>query len=88
MEPIRSISVHVLVFLVRGYQSTLRPLFGGHCRFAPSCSNYAVEALRTHGLFRGIRLAAGRLLRCHPAGGSGFDPVPPPNGLTGGQGDS
>ncbi len=65
-----------LVALVRLYQVTLRPLMGGHCRFSPSCSEYAVEALRTHGTMRAGWLIARRVLRCHPFGGGGFDPVP------------
>jgi putative membrane protein insertion efficiency factor len=59
------------------YQATLRPVMGGHCRFQPTCSDYALGALRTHGAFRGGWLAARRLLRCHPFGGRGYDPVPP-----------
>lgn len=68
-----------LVALVRTYQATLRPLMGGHCRFVPSCSEYAVEALRLHGPLRGTWLSIRRVGRCHPiGGGGGFDPVPPP----------
>ncbi len=67
-----------LVVLVRAYQWTLRPFIGAHCRFEPSCSHYAVEALRTHGAARGSALAARRVLRCNPWGGGGFDPVPGP----------
>jgi putative membrane protein insertion efficiency factor len=66
-----------LILTVRLYQVTLRPLMGGHCRFVPSCSEYAVEALTTHGPLRGSWLTLRRILRCHPFGGSGFDPVPP-----------
>ena len=61
---------------VRLYQATLSPLLGPACRYAPSCSHYAVEAIERHGLGRGSWLAARRLLRCHPWGGSGWDPVP------------
>jgi hypothetical protein len=70
-------TVAVLVFLVRLYQAGVRPLLGGGCRFHPSCSQYTVEALRVHGVFRGLGLATWRILRCHPFGGSGYDPVPP-----------
>ena len=66
-----------LVFTVRLYQAALGPLLGGHCRFQPTCSEYAIEALRTHGAARGSWLALRRLLRCHPLGGAGHDPVPP-----------
>ena len=66
-----------LILIVRLYQVTLGPLLGGHCRFWPTCSEYSLEALRAHGPLRGSWLTARRLLRCHPFGGSGFDPVPP-----------
>lgn len=69
------------MLLVRGYQVTLGPLLGGHCRFTPTCSHYGLEALRTHGAVRGGWLTVRRLARCHPferlGGGSGEDPVPP-----------
>lgn len=65
------------VMLVRLYQVTLGPFMGGHCRFQPTCSQYAIDALRSHGLLRGSWLAARRVLRCHPWGGMGHDPVPP-----------
>ncbi|MDE2583661.1 MAG: membrane protein insertion efficiency factor YidD [Rhodospirillales bacterium] len=61
---------------VRVYQWTLRPVLGGNCRFAPSCSDYAVEALRRHGAVRGSGLAAWRILRCNPWCQGGYDPVP------------
>jgi len=59
------------------YQWTLSPLLPRSCRFAPSCSEYAAEAILTHGPFTGVRLALARLARCHPWGGHGYDPVPP-----------
>ena len=67
----------VLIFLVRAYQVTLSPLFRGCCRFEPSCSNYAIEALQVHGAWKGLWLTARRLLRCRPFGPHGYDPVPP-----------
>lgn len=67
---------------IRAYQVTLAPLMSGHCRFLPTCSNYALEAYRVHGPLRGTWLTARRLLRCHPWGGHGYDPVPLPQGET------
>ena len=66
----------VLVLLVRAYQLLVSPLLGPVCRYAPSCSSYAVGALQTHGALRGSALAAGRVLRCHPWAAGGWDPVP------------
>ena len=65
-----------LILLVRAYQVVLSPVMGGACRFEPSCSNYMIEALQRHGAFKGLYLGIRRLLRCHPFGGSGYDPVP------------
>ncbi len=67
----------ILQLFVRGYQVALSPLFGDCCRFEPSCSNYMIEALEIHGAFKGVLLGAWRILRCHPFGASGYDPVPP-----------
>jgi putative membrane protein insertion efficiency factor len=61
---------------IRLYQYFLSPLIGPTCRFAPSCSDYAIEAIARFGVARGSWLALRRLLRCHPWGGSGYDPVP------------
>lgn len=58
------------------YQHSLSVLFAGACRHTPSCSSYARDAIERHGVLRGCRLAARRLLRCHPFGTSGYDPVP------------
>lgn len=66
----------VLIFLIRMYQHSLGLYVGGHCRFHPSCSEYAIEALRTHGALRGGWLALKRIGRCHPWGRYGADPVP------------
>jgi putative membrane protein insertion efficiency factor len=62
--------------LVRAYQVVLSPLVGGGCRFTPSCSAYAIEAIERHGARRGSWLAMTRVARCHPWGGAGLDPVP------------
>ena len=66
----------VLLALIRGYQYLLRPFLGANCRFAPSCSDYAHEALSTHGVAKGLWLALRRVLRCHPYHPGGYDPVP------------
>ena len=66
------------VAMVHGYQLLISPLAGGACRFEPSCSRYAAEALGTHGAARGSVMALRRLCRCHPWGGAGYDPVPAP----------
>jgi len=68
-----------LILLLEAYRALLSPLVGGHCRFFPSCSLYAEEAVRTHGAARGGWLALRRLLRCHPFSPGGFDPVPQPS---------
>jgi len=65
-----------LVLLVQAYRVSLGPLLGGSCRFTPSCSSYAIEALERHGPVRGIRLGLARILRCHPFHSAGHDPVP------------
>ena len=66
----------VLKLLIRGYQPTLSPLLGPRCRFYPSCSHYAMEAIETHGAPRGVWLTVKRIGRCHPFNDGGFDPVP------------
>ena len=66
-----------LLGLVWFYRYAISPLLGMNCRFEPSCSAYAEEALRTHGAFKGGWLTIHRISRCHPWGGSGYDPVPP-----------
>jgi putative membrane protein insertion efficiency factor len=67
-----------LLGAVRGYQLLVSPLLPPSCRFLPSCSEYAAEAIQQHGALRGIGLSLRRLARCHPWGGSGYDPVPEP----------
>lgn len=66
----------VLVGLLRVYKAAISPLLPPGCRFEPTCSRYAEEAVRRHGALRGMRLAAGRLLRCRPGCPGGYDPVP------------
>jgi putative membrane protein insertion efficiency factor len=66
----------LLTMLLRFYQLAISPMLGPRCRFYPSCSNYALEAIRTHGAGRGSWLAARRVCRCHPWNAGGLDPVP------------
>ena len=68
----------IVCALVRLYQRVLSARFGGSCRFTPSCSRYALEAVRRHGVVTGVRLAACRLARCRPSRPGGHDPVPEP----------
>ena len=65
-----------LVLVLRFYQAVISPLIPAACRFEPTCSQYAIEAIQKHGPWRGIRLTAVRLWRCRPGGYGGFDPVP------------
>jgi putative membrane protein insertion efficiency factor len=68
--------VRLLALLVRGYQLVFRPILPPACKFVPSCSDYAIEALRTHGALKGVGLAGWRILRCNPFSAGGYDPVP------------
>lgn len=67
---------HVLVWLVRAYQVGISPILGPSCRYLPTCSTYAIEAVERHGALRGSWLALRRVLRCHPFQPGGYDPVP------------
>ena len=75
-ESLKKILVFPLVVLIKFYQLCISPFTPPSCRYTPTCSQYALEALRKHGLFKGGWLALRRILRCHPWGGSGYDPVP------------
>ena len=76
MSSLLLIPRRVLAALIRGYQLGLSPLLPPSCRFTPSCSQYALEAVSRHGAIKGAWLAARRLARCHPFHPGGFDPVP------------
>ena len=66
----------ILILPIRFYQLSISPLVPPSCRVTPTCSQYAIEAIRRHGPLKGLWLALRRLSRCHPWGGSGYDPVP------------
>ena len=66
----------LVIALIRFYQCTLAALFGGHCRFHPTCSQYTLEAIQGHGLCRGLGLGLKRVVKCHPWHPGGVDPVP------------
>jgi len=66
----------IFLFLLRAYKKVLSPLLGRHCRFYPTCSDYMAEAVRKHGLAKGLGLGLKRLLKCHPFHQGGLDPVP------------
>ena len=72
----RGILIFPFVFLIKIYQLLISPIIGKNCRFNPTCSNYALEALKKHGLFLGMYYSIIRISKCHPWGGSGHDPVP------------
>ena len=76
LHVLRSVLVMLLVAPIRFYQTVISPMTPPSCRFTPTCSEYARQAIVKHGPFKGLWLAVRRLLRCHPWGGSGYDPVP------------
>ena len=73
---LKKILIFPAVLLIKFYQICISPFTPPSCRFTPTCSQYALEAFRKHGPFKGLYLTVRRLLRCHPWGGSGYDPVP------------
>ena len=76
MKLLSDLFSRLLLFFIYLYQRFVSPLIGPSCRFTPTCSQYAVEAIQKYGPFKGVYLTIRRLLRCHPWGGSGYDPVP------------
>lgn len=73
----RQIIAYPFILMVKFYQNAISPYLPKACRYQPTCSQYMIEAITTHGVIKGIYLGSKRLLRCHPWGGSGYDPVPP-----------
>lgn len=73
---LRAAAVWLLTLPILFYKACISPYTPASCRFTPTCSQYALEAIRKHGPFKGVWLAVRRILRCHPWGGSGYDPVP------------
>jgi putative membrane protein insertion efficiency factor len=76
VKTIKKVFSFIFLALIRFYQVAISPLKPPSCRFTPTCSQYAIEAIKKHGPFKGLYLAIRRILRCHPWGGSGYDPVP------------
>ena len=76
MKQVLKIFSYPFILLIKFYQYVVSPLLGPKCRFTPTCSQYAVEALKKHGLLKGGWLTVKRISRCRPGGGSGYDPVP------------
>ena len=73
---LNKVATFPLLLLIRGYQLIISPLLGSNCRFMPTCSEYAMESLRSHGLIKGSYLSIKRIGKCHPWGGHGYDPIP------------
>lgn len=73
---LRKLLLWLLLLPIYFYKSVISPITPPSCRYTPSCSTYAIEALKKHGPFKGLYLAIRRILRCHPWGGKGYDPVP------------
>ena len=73
---LNKIIVLPLIIIIRAYQLIISPILGSNCRFAPTCSEYAMESLKSHGLIKGLFLTIKRIGKCHPWGGHGYDPIP------------
>ena len=76
MKLLKKIFSMLLILPIRFYQLAISPHFPPACRYTPTCSQYAIEAIRKHGPLKGLWLGVKRICRCHPGGGSGYDPVP------------
>jgi uncharacterized protein len=76
MKQVLKILALPFIWLIRFYQLAISPLLGPSCRYTPTCSQYGLEAFKKYGIFKGFWLTLKRISRCHPWGGSGYDPVP------------
>jgi uncharacterized protein len=76
LDTIKAILIFPFLALIKLYQLLISPLLGAKCRYTPTCSHYATEALKKYGPLKGVWLAIKRISRCHPWGGQGYDPVP------------
>lgn len=76
MSLLRKLGVYIGIGLIKIYQWFISPFFPPACRYTPTCSQYGIEAMKKHGLIKGSLLTIKRISRCHPGGGSGYDPVP------------
>ena len=76
---LNKIIIFPLLIIIKVYQLIISPILRGNCRFLPTCSEYAIESLKSHGLIKGIILTIKRIARCHPWGGHGYDPIPSKN---------
>jgi len=74
---VKKILTYPFIWLIKFYQTFISPITPATCRYQPTCSHYAKEALEVHGIFKGGKLAIKRIFSCHPLGGKGYDPVPP-----------
>ena len=72
----KRLGTYLPILFIRFYKAAISPHLGANCRYTPTCSTYAIQALQKHGLLKGSWLAMRRILRCNPWGGSGYDPVP------------
>ena len=73
---VNKIIIFPVLIIIKVYQLTLSPIFGRNCRFLPTCSEYAIESLKSYGLIKGIILSVKRIGKCHPLGSHGYDPIP------------
>ena len=76
---LNKIIIFPLLIIIKVYQLIISPILRSNCRFLPTCSEYAIESLKSHGLIKGIILTIKRIARCHPWGGHGYDPIPSKN---------